>query len=113
MARDGVAVDANLAAAVAAYVAAPRKHNVAALCRDLDVSRQTFYKYVRRFHALGVEGFYPDSRRPRSSPNRFPTELEDVAVPRWVVGFEVILGAYALASMAALEPVSPMASLGA
>ena len=80
MARDGVAVDANLAAAVAAYVAAPRKHNVAALCRDLDVSRQTFYKYVRRFHALGVEGFYPDSRRPRSSPNRFPTELEDVVI---------------------------------
>ena len=80
MARDGVAVDANLAAAVAAYVATPHKHNVAALCRDLDVSRQTFYKYVRRFHALGVEGFYPDSRRPRSSPNRFPTELEDVVI---------------------------------
>ena len=56
MARDGVAVDANLAAAVAAYVATPHKHNVAALCRDLDVSRQTFYKYVRRFDAAGVEG---------------------------------------------------------
>jgi len=40
-------------------------------------------------------------------------DVRKLAVPRWVVGFEVILGAYALASMAALEPVSPMASLGA
>lgn len=80
MARDGVAVDAKLAAAVAAFVASPRKHNVAALCRDLDVSRQTFYKYVRRFDAAGVEGFYPDSRRPHRSPCRFPDELEDVLI---------------------------------
>ena len=72
MARDGVAVDANLAAAVAAYVATPHKHNVAALCRDLDVSRQTFYKYVRRFDAAGVEGFYPDSRRPEAARTGFP-----------------------------------------
>lgn len=80
MARDGVAVDAKLAAAVAAYVAAPGKHNVTALCRDLDLTRQTFYKYVHRFEAVGVEGFYPDSRRPHSSPNRFPLELEDVLI---------------------------------
>lgn len=80
MARDGVAVDAKLAAAVAAYVADPGKQNVAALCRELDLSRQTFYKYARRFTTLGVEGFYPDSRRPRSSPARFPTELEDVLI---------------------------------
>ena len=44
MARDGVAVDAKLAAAVAAYVADPGKQNVAALCRELDLSRQTFYQ---------------------------------------------------------------------
>lgn len=80
MARDGVAVDAKLAAAVAAYVAAPRKQNVAGLCRDLGISRQTFYKYVRRFHAIGVEGFYPDSRRPRRSPSRFPGELEELLI---------------------------------
>ena len=35
------------------------------------------------------------------------------AVPRGVVGFELILGAYALASMAALESVSPIASAAA
>lgn len=80
MARDGVAVDAELAAAVAAYVAGGERLNVAATCRVLGVSRKTFYKYVHRFRAAGVEGFYPDSRRPRSSPTRLPAVLEDVLV---------------------------------
>lgn len=80
MARDGVAVDARIAAAVAAYVAAPRRQNVAAVCRDMGISRQTFYKYVRRFHAVGVEGFYPDSRRPLRSPTQLPGEAEDVLI---------------------------------
>jgi hypothetical protein len=80
MARDGVAVDAGLAAAVAGFVAQPRGVNVAATCRSLGVSRQTFYKYVRRFGSAGVPGFYPDSRRPRSSPTRLEVELEDVLI---------------------------------
>ena len=41
------------------------------------------------------------------------TRARDSAVPRGVVGFELILGAYALASMAALESVSPIASAAA
>lgn len=81
MVRDGVAVDAELAAAVAAFVSPDgARMNVAATCRRLRVPRKTFYKYVARYQAIGVEGFYPDSRRPRSSPTRLPTELEDVLV---------------------------------
>ncbi len=80
MARDGVAVDAKLAAAVAACVADPGRGDVAATCRALGVSRQTFYKYVRRFQSAGVAGLYPDSRRPRRSPRRLPVELEDVLI---------------------------------
>jgi transposase InsO family protein len=80
MARDGVAVDAGFAAAVAAFVSNPDQINVAEKCRELGVSRQTFYKYVRRFGAAGVPGFYPDSRRPRSSPTMLPVELEDVLI---------------------------------
>jgi transposase InsO family protein len=80
MARDGVAVDAKLAAAVAAFVTDPSRGKVAATCRDLGVSRQTFYKYVRRFRAAGVSGLYPDSRRPGRSPTRVPVELEDVLI---------------------------------
>jgi hypothetical protein len=54
--------------------------NVAATCRDLRLSRKSFYKYVARFQAIGVAGFYPESRRPRHSPSRLTTELEDVLV---------------------------------
>jgi transposase InsO family protein len=80
MTRDGVAVEAAVAAAVAAYVEPDARMNVALRCRDLGISRKTFYKYVIRFQAIGVEGFYPDSRRPRTSPTRLSVELEDVLI---------------------------------
>jgi transposase InsO family protein len=80
MARDGVAVDAAVAAAVASFVGPGPRMNVAATCRELGISRTRFYKYVARFRALGVEGFYPGSRRPRSSPTRLPLELEDLLI---------------------------------
>src|SRR4051794_17125218 len=78
MARDGVAVRAEVASAVAAYVGPDgARMNVAATCRRLGITRETFYKYVARYQAIGVEGFFPDSRRPRSSPAGLPVELED------------------------------------
>lgn len=79
MVRDGVAVDPVLAAAVAAFVHGER-FKVAAKCRELGVSRETFYKYLRRFAAEGVEGFYPQSRRPGTSPARLPASVEDVLI---------------------------------
>jgi transposase InsO family protein len=79
MARDGVAVDAELAAVVAAF-ADGAAMNVCARCRDLGVSTTTFYKYVERFRERGVEGLFPDSRRPRSSPTGLPADLEEVLV---------------------------------
>jgi transposase InsO family protein len=79
MARDGVAVDAELAAAVAAYCAGS-SINVTRRCVELGVTPKTFYKYVARFRDRGVEGFFPDTRRPLSSPGRLPAELEDVLV---------------------------------
>jgi hypothetical protein len=66
MARDGEAVDWALASAVALFVEGD-EFNVAARCRDLGVSRQTFYKYVRRFTAEGVDGLRVRSRRPLPS----------------------------------------------
>lgn len=81
MARDGVAVRAEIASAVASFVGPDGdRMNVAATCRRLGISRKTFYKYLARYQAIGVEGFFPDSRRPRSSPARLPTALEDVLV---------------------------------
>jgi transposase InsO family protein len=80
MARDGVAVEAAVAAAVAAFVAPGSEMKVSATCRELGISRKTFYKYVARFRAVGVAGFYPDSRRPRRTPTRLPVGLEDVLI---------------------------------
>src|SRR6476660_7295692 len=79
MARDGVAVDAELAAAVAAF-ADGSPMNVCARCRDLGISTTTFYKYVERFKQRGVQGLFPDSRRPLSSPTQLGAELEEVLV---------------------------------
>jgi transposase InsO family protein len=80
MAGDGVAVDAGLAAAVAAYAAPGSSMNVAATCRELGISTKTFYKYLERFRAEGVAGFYPRTRRPHRSPTRLPVDLEDVLI---------------------------------
>jgi len=72
-------VDADFAAAVAAYCAGSAM-NVTRRCGELGVSTKTFYKYVNRFRERGVAGLFPDSRRPHTSPGRLPAELEDVLV---------------------------------
>jgi transposase InsO family protein len=77
MARDGVAVQAEFAAAVASYAAGER-FDVTARCVLLGVSRETFYKYLGRFRTRGVPGLYPYSRRPGSSPTRLAAALEEV-----------------------------------
>ena len=46
----------------------------------LGVSTKTFYKYLTRFDSEGVDGFYPRSRRPLTSPGRVSAEVEDVIV---------------------------------
>jgi transposase InsO family protein len=51
--------------------------NVRAECAALGMSRSTFYKYVARFRAEGVDGFFPRSRRPLTSPERLPAACED------------------------------------
>ncbi|HEX5533400.1 MAG TPA: leucine zipper domain-containing protein [Actinomycetales bacterium] len=72
-------MDPLFAAAVAAYVHG-EEFKVAVKCRELGVSRERFYKYVARFKAEGVDGFYPRSRRPLTSPTRLPVAVEDALV---------------------------------
>lgn len=77
------------------------------------------YKSTKQRSRSGLAGFarefdthYVDLvlRSPTAPSTRSVVEtLDPAAVPRGVVGFEVILGAYVLASMARLFPVSPMA----
>jgi len=51
-----------------------RRMTVTALCEELQVSRETYYKWRRRFLADGPPGLVPQSRRPHSSPSRTAEE---------------------------------------
>ena len=53
---------------------------VTALCRDLEISRQTLYKYRRRFETEGPAGLVERSRRPHSSPGRVSAATEEAIV---------------------------------
>jgi transposase InsO family protein len=67
-------------AALVARKAAGEEFNVRAACDGLGVRPKTFYKYLARFQSEGVEGFYPRSRRPLTSPTRVSVEVEDLVV---------------------------------
>jgi hypothetical protein len=51
--------------------------NVTRVCREVGLSPKTFYKYLGRYRAVGVAGFFPLSRRPRRSPGQTPGWLEE------------------------------------
>jgi transposase InsO family protein len=72
MAREVVAMDVRLRAAVADDAV-----SVAGLCRELRISRQTFYKWRARYRAEGLAGLEARSRAPRSSPQRVSAATEE------------------------------------
>ena len=49
---------------------------MAVLCREFGISRETGYKWWRRYQKRGVAGLEERSRRPRASPLRTPIEIE-------------------------------------
>ncbi|MFC7447984.1 DDE-type integrase/transposase/recombinase [Rhodococcus daqingensis] len=57
--------------ATIASVAGGDRIDVAAFCREREISRQTFYKYLRRFRAEGADGFTRRSTAPLHHPTRF------------------------------------------
>ena len=50
--------------------------SVADVCRRYGISRDTYYRYRRRYLAEGLDGLEDRSRRPRSSPAQVPVEVE-------------------------------------
>lgn len=79
--------------------------NVTALCRELGISRQTLYKYRRRFEVEGPVGLVERSRRPHSSPQRISAQTEAAIVQlrkELPVDFGAQAIAYHLARRAAL-----------
>lgn len=62
---------------------------VADVCRRYGISRDTYYRYRRRYLAEGIEGLEDRPRKPKTSPAQIPTEVElrivemRTAHPRW------------------------------
>lgn len=54
--------------------------NIAALCRQFQISRDKGYKWLRRFAEAGVEGLADRSRRPHSTPNKTDDTVEQLIV---------------------------------
>jgi hypothetical protein len=79
MGRDGVPVDPRLAALVARRVDG-ELFDVTAECGRIGTTPKTFYKYLGRFRAEGVEGFFPRSRRPHRSPGAVDAGVVDAVV---------------------------------
>jgi transposase InsO family protein len=75
MTRSVAAMDVRMATALAGAVG-----NVTVFCRAQDISRQTFYKWRRRFADGGVEGLAELSRRPHSSPTATAVGVEELIV---------------------------------
>lgn len=68
-------MDVRCATAMAGQV-----QNVAEFCRVQGISRQTFYKWRRRFVMDGVDGLREHSRRPLSTPGRTAASTEEVVL---------------------------------
>lgn len=75
MARKVASVDVRLAAAVTGA-----EINVAAFCRERGISRDTFYRWRRRYRDEGLAGLEPRSSAPKASPGRTSTSVEDAVV---------------------------------
>jgi transposase InsO family protein len=77
--------------------------DVTALCGQLGISRQTLYKYRRRWLAEGVEGLVERSRRPHRSPLQVGVAVED-AILRLRKELVVDNGAQTIAYHLARQP---------
>ena len=74
MAQKVVAMETKLRAVLAGGL---QGVSVSELCAELEISRQSFYKYKRRWEAEGPAGLVERTRRPHRSPGLMSAELED------------------------------------
>jgi transposase InsO family protein len=65
---------------LAVFAGGATRLSTKALCEDLEISRQTFYKYRKRWQQLGPAGLVEQSRRPKRSPQMISAALEDEIV---------------------------------
>ena len=50
--------------------------SITQICARYGISRQTFYRYRRRYLAAGIDGLADRSRQPNHSPNRMDPQIE-------------------------------------
>lgn len=100
-------VDVRMAAALAQGV-----DDVAGFCRAQGISRQTYYKWKRRFAGEGLDGLRDRSRRPVSVPNATPAEVEDAIVRarKELADEGEFNGPLSIAARLAADGVSPLPS---
>jgi transposase InsO family protein len=54
---------------------------VTQICKEHDISRKTFYKWLKRYNTLGKEGLLDQSRRPKSAhPKSLPLKVVKAVV---------------------------------
>lgn len=86
--------------------------DVAAFCRAQNISRQTYYKYRRRFEREGLDGLRDRSRRPGSVPLATPVEVEDAIVRarKELADGGEYNGPFSIADRLAVQGVTPVPS---
>jgi transposase InsO family protein len=86
--------------------------DVAAFCRAQGISRQTYYKWRKRFEREGLDGLRDRSRRPSSSPSTTPVEVEEaiVRVRKQLADAGEFNGPLSIADRLAAEGVSALPS---
>jgi transposase InsO family protein len=107
MARKVTAMDVRMAAALAQGV-----DDVAAFCRAQDISRETYYKWKRRFDREGLDGLRDRSRRPNTITNATPGEVEEAIVRarKELADAGEFNGPFSIAARLADEGTSPVPS---
>ena len=86
--------------------------DVAAFCRAQGISRQSYYKWKKRFELEGLDGLKDRSRRPNLVPNATPAEVEDAVVRARKELAEVgeFNGPFSIADRLAAQGVTPVPS---
>jgi transposase InsO family protein len=107
MAGTVVGMDVRMAAALAQGV-----DDVAVFCRAQGISRQSYYKWKRRFEVEGLDGLRDRSRRPNTVPNATPCEVEDAIVRarKELADGGEFNGPFSIADRLAAQGVSPLPS---
>lgn len=102
-----VGMDVRMAAALAQGV-----DDVAAFCRAQGISRQSYYKWKKRFETEGLDGLKDRSRRPNVVVNATPGEVEDAIVRarKELADDGEFNGPFSIADRLAAEGVTPVPS---